>query len=174
MTIHTRYNDVLRIKEHRESNAESKLMQARRLLTEAVAEEKSAHGQLQDVTTKCQLREQELYQKLLSGNAVKVADIDQVKFEIEGLHSGVKRVQEDVKSAQRKREQAEQARDQARMVYQKAMQSREKSSIVFRAQRAEQERLESKRAEDEVDEFSDQRYAKRGLESTDGPHEGHE
>jgi hypothetical protein len=165
LNVNARYGDLLSIKRSRESAAEVKLMQAHRKLQNAVSEEASANNQLQEWTNKCQVREQELYAKLLSGGAVKLADLDKVKFEIEGMRNDLKRKQEEVKSAESRREQAEQLRDEAKTSYQSAARSREKTDLVINAQKQEQARQQTRRADDEIDEFAEQASVKHGASS---------
>jgi hypothetical protein len=171
MTLSTRYSDVLRIKERRESAAETRLLQARRQLQEAVAEETSANNQLLEWTNKCEVRERELYNKLLSGGSVKLSDIDRVKFEVDGMRSDLRRREDDLKAAERRREEAEQTRDQARKAYQDAARSREKTSLVISAQQEEKVQWQNRRADEEIEEFSEQGAGKqRGqdIDSTPG------
>jgi hypothetical protein len=161
MTLSTRYSDVLRIKERRESAAETRLLQARRKLQEAFAEESSANDQLQDWTNKCQVRERELYDKLLSGGAVKLSEIDKVKFEVEGMRSDLKRREDEVRAAERRSEEAEQVRDEARKAYQTAARSREKTSLVVSAQQEEKAQSQNRQADEDIEEFSEQGAGRR-------------
>ncbi|MBK4733250.1 type III secretion system stalk subunit SctO [Noviherbaspirillum pedocola] len=170
LNVNARYSDLLSIKKSRESAAEVKLMQAHRKLKDAVSEESSANSQLQDWSNKCDVREQELYAKLLSGGAVKLGDIDKVKFEIEGMRNDLKRKQEELKSAESRREQAEQARDEAKKSYQHAARSREKTDLVLNTQKQEQDRQQSKLADDEIDEFAEQASVKHGGAFIDASH----
>jgi hypothetical protein len=167
MTLSTRYSDVLRIKERRESAAETRLLQARRKLQEAFAEESSANDQLQDWTNKCQVRERELYDKLLSGGAVKLSEIDKVKFEVEGMRSDLKRREDEVRAAERRREEAEQVRDEARKAYQTAARSREKTSLVVSAQQEEKAQSQNRQAEEDIEEFSEQGAGRRRGDDTE-------
>src|SRR6476620_8304470 len=105
--------DLLRIKTHREHQAESQLAQASRLLHAAVEATRAAERELEQAHAAHDARKAALYADLFS-RLVQKEDIDLAHAELEKMHVVIKECEVELESARREQDRAEENREQMR------------------------------------------------------------
>jgi type III secretion protein O len=138
--------DLLRIKKFRQDKAEMEVSHARDAVDKATCALDEACSSLEALRLSSDERERALYADLCS-RAVRLADLDEVKFQVDRMREAIEAQQESVQQALEAREAAVERLAQARTDYREATRKREKFTeleTVFGLERMS----EAARAED--------------------------
>jgi hypothetical protein len=144
--------DLLRIKTHRENQAESQLSQASRLLQSAIEAVQKAQHDLEQAHAAHDARKAALYADLFS-RLVQKGDIDIANAELEKMHAAIKECEIGLESARQEQCRAEEHREQMRIMYRNALRAREKYTELSQQARIEQARVESSKEDMELEEL---------------------
>ena len=129
-------DDLLRIKTHRESQAESQLAQASHALRDATEAVREAQGALDRAHDDYDARERALYEDLFS-RLVYLGDLDLARAELEAMHEAIRNCEQALEAAEERRSTAQERREKMRMLYRDASRTREKySELSSRAKSA--------------------------------------
>lgn len=143
--------DLLRIKTHRENQAESQLAQASRLLQAAIEAVGKAKTELERAHAAHDARKAALYADLFS-RLVQRGDIDIAHAELEKMHVAIKDCEMALESARNEQYNAEENREQMRVMYRNAFRAREKYTELSQQARKEKARVESSKEDMELEE----------------------
>jgi type III secretion protein O len=132
--------DLLRIKTHRENQAESQLSQASRLLQAAIEATHKAELELDEAHAAHDARKAALYADLFS-RLVQRGDIDIAHAELEKMHAVIKECEIALESARQEQTRAEENREEMRIMYRNAFRAREKYTELSQQARIESERV---------------------------------
>ena len=144
--------DLLRIKTHRENQAESQLSQASRLLQSAVDAVRKAQLELERAHAAHDARKAALYADLFS-RLVQKGDIDIANAELEKMHAAIKACEIELESAEQEKSRAEENREQMRIMYRNAFRAREKYTELSQQARREKARIELSKEDMEMEEL---------------------
>lgn len=148
--------DLLRIKTHRENQAETQLAQASRLLQAAMEAVHEALAELDQAHAAHDARKAALYADLFS-RLVQKGDIDIANAELEKMHSAIKECETGLESARQEHSRAEENREQMRLIYRNAFRAREKYTELSHQARVERARVELHKEDLELDEITPRR-----------------
>ena len=148
--------DLLRIKTHRENQAESQLAQASRLLQTAMEAVRKAQSELEQAHAAHDARKAALYADLFS-RLVQRGDIDIAHAELEKMHGVIKECETELESARQEQCTAEENREQMRIMYRNAFRAREKYTELSQQARMEKARVETSKEDMELEEHPPRR-----------------
>lgn len=144
-------NDLLKIKAHREQQAETALSQASRALRDAEKAVASAEERLQRAHAEYDAKKNDLYKDLFS-RVVQRADLDLARFKLEKIDESFKQCETELHQKKENLALAESERERKRAEFKDASRIREKYtelSVEIRARLAE---AITKKEELEMDE----------------------
>nr|WP_314623066.1 YscO family type III secretion system apparatus protein [uncultured Noviherbaspirillum sp.] len=144
--------DLLRIKTHRENQAETQLAQASRLLQVAMEAVHKALAELDQAHAAHDARKVALYADLFS-RLVQKSDIDIANAELEKMHSAIKECETGLEAARQEHGRAEENREQMRVMYRNAFRAREKYTELSQQAQLERARVELHKEDLELDEL---------------------
>lgn len=156
--------DLLRIKTHREQQAESHLSQASRQLQAATEAVKKAQIDLDQAHAAHDARKAALYADLFS-RLVQKNDIDIAHAELEKMHVVIKESEIALQSARQQEHEAKENREQMRIMYRNAFRAREKYTELSQQARIEKARVELHKEDMELEEL----LPKRAEDDTANP-----
>jgi hypothetical protein len=144
--------DLLRIKTHRENQAETELAKASRLLQMATEAVQKALVELEMAHAAHDARKAALYADLFS-RLVQRTDIDIANAELEKMHSAIKECETGLEAARQEQTRTEKNREQMRIMYRNAFRAREKYTELSHQAQIEQSRVELHKKNRELDEL---------------------
>ena len=144
--------DLLKIKTHRENQAETELAKASRLLQMATEAVQQAHLELERAHAAHDARKAALYADLFS-RLVQRTDIDIANAELEKMHSAIKECETGLEAARREQTRTEENREQMRIMYRNAFRAREKYTELSLQAQIEKLRVELHKEDMELDEL---------------------
>lgn len=146
-------DDLLRIKAHRERQAELALARATRGLRDAVEATKLAQQRLDEAHIEFDRKKNALYKDLFS-RLVQLGDLNVVRSKLEKMDAQIKKCQEALQSAHEGLSAAEAAREEKRIQYVSASKQREKYTELSLQAQKKQVQLQEKKEDLELDEVS--------------------
>jgi len=160
--------DLLRIKTHRENQAELQLSQASKLLQSAIEATIEAKVALDQAHGAHGARKAALYADLFS-RLVQRSDIDIAHAELEKMHVVIKECEVALESARQKQSDAEKNREQMRIAYRNACRAREKYTELSKQASIENTRIELHKEDMELEELSPKRSDENAATLTTHP-----
>ena len=152
-------DDLLRIKRHREDQAESRLAEASRFLIKACETLQQAKVSLEQAHLKHDAREAELYADLFS-RVVQLGEIDIARFELEKMHEVIKECELALQSAEEEYSTAEENKEKMREQYRDAFRARSKYSELSLQSISEKRQLEQFKEDSEMEEVVTSNHAR--------------
>jgi chromosome segregation ATPase len=146
-------DDLLRIKTHRETQAESQLAQASHALRAATEAVREAQARLDQAHDDYDARERALYEDLFS-RLVHLGDLDIARAELDGMHEVIKERELALQAADEQRSSAQARREEMRILYRDASRTREKYSELSSRARSQRQLAEQHREELELEEVN--------------------
>lgn len=144
--------DLLKIKTHRENQAETELAKASRLLQMATEAVQKALLELEKAHAAHDARKAALYADLFS-RLVQRGDIDIANAELEKMHSAIKECETELEAARQEQTRTEENREQMRIMYRNAFRTREKYTELSLQAQIEKSRVELHKEDMELDEL---------------------
>lgn len=144
--------DLLRIKTHRENQAETHLSQASRLLHSAMEAVRKAHLELDQAHALHDVRKDALYEDLFSRLVLR-GDIDIAHAELEKMDAAIKQCEKELESARHEQSRAEENRERMRIMYRNAFRAREKYTELSHHVQLEKTKVELKKEDMESEEL---------------------
>lgn len=144
-------HDMLRVKAHREHQAEQALAKASQALNIAIKHAEVAKRKLEQAHMEHNEKKRALYEDLFS-RVVHLSDLDLARSKIEKMDANIKDCETEVSSSEERLASMEEMRDESRAAYRNALREREKyAELSLQLIKKEQKKL-AKKEEMELEE----------------------
>jgi len=151
------YDDLLRIKAHREQSASSEVLRQKRLIEERARELERSKADVERFIARRIEEEKQLFE-VIRGQPVGLRDIEDMRQQVDLLRAREARMQTEVMEAKQRLQEARQGLEAARSRHQAAVREHEKFKQLVTVQKEAEDTESMRREELELEEVVEAGY----------------